>query len=146
MSLSLKQSKLFSGLLLLLVGMPAFAHEIEMAGDVAATFHIEPNHQPRAGKPARAWFALTRRGGTPISLAQCKCQLAIYKLPRGKNTATPLMKPALSSLNVEQYKGVPQATITFPKPGLYELVLTGTSQAGATFKSFTLDYQVTVLP
>jgi hypothetical protein len=145
MSRRLKQSKVFSGLLLL-VGIPAFAHEIKTGQDVAATFHIEPNHQPRVGKPAKAWFALTRRGGKTIPLAQCKCQLAVYKLPRLKHLGIPLMKPALSSLNVERYKGVPQATITFPKPGLYELELKGTSQPGSTFKPFTLNYQVTVLP
>jgi hypothetical protein len=131
----------------MLVGMPTFAHEIKTShDDVAATFHIEPNHQPRAGKPAKAWFALTRRGGALLPLTQCDCQLAVYQLPRAKGIGTPLMKPTLSSLNVEQYKGVPQAVMTFPKTGLYELELKGMPKAGATFKPFTLNYQVTVLP
>ena len=39
------------------------AHEVEVSGDVAATFHLEPNHNPRAGETAKVWFALTRRGG-----------------------------------------------------------------------------------
>jgi len=34
--------------------------------DVAAVFHIEPEHNPRAGKPSLTWFALTRKGGQLI--------------------------------------------------------------------------------
>jgi hypothetical protein len=48
-----------------------FAHEVEVSGDVAATFHLEPNHNPRAGEKSRVWFALTRKGGQIIPLEQC---------------------------------------------------------------------------
>jgi hypothetical protein len=36
----------------LLLPKPALvsAHEVEISGDVAATFHIEPNHNPKAAK------------------------------------------------------------------------------------------------
>ena len=47
---------------------PAYSHEVEISGDVAATFHIEPNHNPKAGQTTQAWFALTRKGGTIIPL------------------------------------------------------------------------------
>ncbi|MEX0270048.1 hypothetical protein AB3R30_12960 [Leptolyngbyaceae cyanobacterium UHCC 1019] len=132
-------------LISLLLVAPVLAHEIKTsaARDVAATFHIEPNHNPTAGKPSTAWFALTRRGGQVIPLAQCNCQLAVYPVPRKARNA-PLIKPTLSKFNIERYKGVPATTITFPKAGIYELKLSGTAKPGANFQPFSLSYRVTV--
>jgi hypothetical protein len=128
----------------LLLNAPVLAHEIKTlkTGDVAATFHIEPNHNPTAGKPSTAWFALTRRGGKVIPLDQCNCQLAVYPIPHTRKT--PLVRPTLNKLDVERYKGVPAATIIFPKAGMYELKLTGTAKPGANFQPFSLSYTVTV--
>ena len=58
------------------------AHNVEISNEVAATFHIEPNHNPRVGQETQAWFALTRRGGQTIPLSACNCQLKVYTLPR----------------------------------------------------------------
>ncbi len=124
---------------------PVGAHEVETskAGDVAANFHLEPNHQPKAGKPARAWFALTRRGGKVIPLSQCACTLAVYPVPRRTGT-TPLIKPSLTAVNVEKYQGIPSANITFPQTGRYELELVGKAKAGENFQPFKFSYEVTV--
>lgn len=122
---------------------PVVAHEVETAGNVAALFHIEPGHHPKAGVPSKAWFALTRRGGQIISLAQCNCQLAVYAMPRSGKTP-PVLRPALGALTVERYKGVPGATIVFPKAGMYELELSGNPKAGANFQPFRFSYKVTV--
>ncbi|KAM3094906.1 hypothetical protein ACKFKF_26275 [Phormidesmis sp. 146-12] len=123
---------------------PVVAHEIETSSDVAATFHIEPGHNPKAGVPSKAWFALTRRGGQMIPLSQCNCQLAVYPIPHQKGKTPPLLKPALTSLNVERYKGIPSAAIVFPRAGRYELELTGKPKLGANFQPFSLSYTVTV--
>ncbi len=147
MRLFLNRSKVLGSLLTpLLFVAPGVAHEIETskARDVAATFHIEPSHNPTAGKPSTAWFALTRRGGKVIPLAQCNCQLAVYPVPYQAGKTPPVMKPTLNKLDVERYKGVPAATITFPKAGMYELKLTGTAKSGANFQPFSLSYRVTV--
>ncbi len=119
------------------------AHEVEVSGDVAATFHLEPNHNPRAGQPARAWFALTRRGGQIIPLEQCNCKLAVYPKEH-KEGDKPLMQPPLKAISAEKYQGIPGADIVFPKAGIYELELSGTAKAGANFKPFELNYTVTV--
>jgi hypothetical protein len=120
-----------------------WAHEVEVSGDVAATFHLEPNHNPRAGQPAIVWFALTRRGGQIIPLEQCKCKLGVYT--KGyKQGDKPLMQPPLKAISAERYKGIPGADIVFPKPGIYELELSGTAQNKANFKPFKLTYTVTV--
>lgn len=120
-----------------------FAHEVEVSGDVAATFHLEPNHNPRAGETAKVWFALTRRGGKIIPLDQCNCKLAVY--PKGyKEGDKPLTQPPLKAVSAERYKGIPGAEIVFPKAGIYELELSGTAKIAANFKPFKLTYAVTV--
>ena len=119
------------------------AHEVEVSGDVAATFHLEPNHNPRAGETAKVWFALTRRGGQIIPLEQCNCKLAVY--PKGhKEGDKPLIQPLLKAVSAERYQGIPGADIVFPKAGIYELELSGTAKTAANFKPFKLSYIVTV--
>ncbi|OCQ94663.1 hypothetical protein BCD67_04125 [Oscillatoriales cyanobacterium USR001] len=127
----------------LLTSTSVFAHEVEVSGDVAATFHLEPNHNPRAGEQSRVWFALTRKGGQIIPLDQCNCQLAVYSHPH-KEEDKPLMQPRLEAISAEQYKGIPGANIVFPKAGIYDLEISGNAKAGANFKPFELNYTVTV--
>lgn len=132
-------------LLSVLIATPVAAHTVKVSGDVAAVFHMEPNHNPKAGQTSRAWFALTRKGGQLIPLQQCNCKLAVYSKPH-KEGSRPLLQPALKPISAEQYQGVPGADITFPKAGIYELELSGTSKSGASFRPFKLSYEVTVQP
>lgn len=122
---------------------PAIAHKVEISGDVGGTIHLEPNDNPQAGKATLAWIALTRKGGQTIPLQQCNCQLAVYAEPRQKD-ATPLLQPSLKSVSAEKYQGIPGAEIIFPKPGAYQVELKGTPKAGANFKPFQLNFDVTV--
>lgn len=135
------------GLLLLsaLIATPVAAHTVKVSGDVAALFHVEPDHNPKAGHPSLAWFALTRKGGQVIPLQQCNCKLAVYPEPH-KEGSQPLIQPTLKSVSADQHKGIPGADITFPKAGIYELELSGTPKAGASFRPFQLTYEVTVQP
>ncbi|SKB16197.1 conserved exported hypothetical protein [Planktothrix sp. PCC 11201] len=121
----------------------AIAHEVEVSGDVAVTFHLEPNHNPRAGEKAIIWFALTRRGGKIIPLSECNCQLAIYREPRSPNTQ-PLMRPQLKAIAAEKYQGIPGTEVIFPQAGIYQLELKGTSKDNNSFKPFKTNYSVTV--
>ncbi|OYE00686.1 hypothetical protein CDG79_33785 [Nostoc sp. 'Peltigera membranacea cyanobiont' 232] len=122
---------------------PASAHKVEVAGDVGGTIHIEPNDNPRAGEPSQTWFALTRRGGKVIPLAQCNCRLAVYAEPYAAGEP-PLLEPQLEAVAAERYQGIPGAEITFPKPGIYELQLNGKPVSGARFKPFQFKFEVTV--
>ena len=122
---------------------PASAHKVEVAGDVGGTLHIEPNDNPRAGEPSQAWFALTRRGGKVIPLAQCNCQLAVYAEPYAAGEPA-LLEPELKPVATERYQGIPGAEIVFPKPGIYELQLNGKPVSGARFKPFEFKFEVTV--
>lgn len=129
---------LFLGLLI----TPALAHNVEVSGDVAATFHLEPNHNPKAGEPAQVWFALTRKGGQIIPLEQCNCKLSVYSQPR--QDTSPVLEPPVKAISADGYQNIPGAEIVFPKVGAYEVELNGTPKAGANFKPFQLNYEVTV--
>ncbi|HEY9828501.1 MAG TPA: hypothetical protein V6D19_23945 [Stenomitos sp.] len=136
---------LVTGILsVILVGSSASAHTVKVSGDVAVTFHIEPNHNPKAGKPSQAWFALTRQGGKPIPLEQCDCRLVVHSQPH-REEESPLLTPALKPLTTAPYPEVPSAILTFPQSGAYELELSGKPKAGATFRPFVASYAVTVL-
>lgn len=126
-----------------LLAAPAFAHKIEISGDVAGTWHVEPNHNPKAGEPARVWVALTRQGGQILPLSQCDCKLAIYPEPHTEGSS-PLLEPALKLISAEQYQGIPGADVIFPEIGIYKLELSGTPVNGANFQSFKINYTVTV--
>jgi hypothetical protein len=129
--------------LLTVVSIPAIAHNVEISEEVAATFHIEPNHNPQVNQPTTAWFALTRRGGNSIPLSQCNCTLRVYSVPR-TNNVKPLLKPRLIPLNVEKFQEIPSAKITFPQAGTYELEISGTAK-DHSFTPFKLTYTVNVV-
>jgi hypothetical protein len=114
------------------------AHNVKTSGNVAATFHIEPNHNPKAGEPSQAWFALTKAGGEIIPLDRCNCQLRVI----AKNET--LKQPQLKAISAEQYKGIPGAEITFPKAGIYTLEISGTPKNAEDFNEFKFAYDVTV--
>ncbi|QXE23682.1 hypothetical protein B6N60_02372 [Richelia sinica FACHB-800] len=122
---------------------PASAHTVKIDGDVGGTLHIEPNDNPRAGEPAQAWFALTRKGGKVLPLAECNCQLAIYAEPYSPGEPA-LLEPALKPVQAERYQDIPGAEIVFPKPGAYQLQLKGKPVTGNGFRPFALNFSVTV--
>lgn len=134
---------LIAGLLIgCLTMLPAQAHKTEISGDVAGTWHLEPNHSPKAGEPARVWVALTQQGGQVISLEQCDCTLAVYAT--NQPDAAPVVQPTLQAMSPERFQNIPGAEITFPALGKYRLVLTGRPRAGATFAPFELSYTTIV--
>lgn len=134
---------LVSTCLLAVIAIPAIAHKVEVVGDVAGTWHIEPNHNPKAGTPARAWVALTRKGGQLVPLNQASCQMAVYAKPR-KSRDQPILRPTVKAIAAERYQGIPGADITFPKVGLYQLQLNCSPKTKGSFQPFQMQYDVTV--
>ncbi|HEY9763189.1 MAG TPA: hypothetical protein V6D07_11740 [Trichocoleus sp.] len=122
------------------LSLSASAHQVKVAGDVGGTLHIEPNDTARAGEPSQIWFALVRKGGEVIPLADCTCQLSVYSQPG----QTLLARPALGPLTVEGYAGIPAALVTFPDVGTYVLTLKGEPKEGRDFQAFDLSFEVTV--
>lgn len=129
-------------LTIFLLVFPANAHKTEVSGNVAGTWHIEPNHSPKAGEPAQVWVALTQQGGTIVSLEQCDCQLTVYE--GNATNSVPLLEPPLRAIAADNYQGIPGAEVVFPQIGQYQLKLTGRPRAGASFQPFELTYTVTV--
>lgn len=129
--------------LLTLIATPAFAHKVQVAQDVGSTLHVEPNDTPRAGESTLVWFALTRRGGQVIPLEQCNCELSVYTSTSAPNSP-PLLTPPLKAISAEQYHSIPGAELRFPKPGAYQLHLSGTPKAEGDFQPFKLKFEVTV--
>ncbi|EFA69682.1 hypothetical protein [Cylindrospermopsis raciborskii] len=119
------------------------AHTVKVSNDIGATIHIEPNDRARAGEVAPVWFALTQKGGKTVSLRDCNCHLAIYAQPHTPGEPA-LLEPPLKPMNVERYEGIPGAEITFPKPGVYELQLTGKPRTGENWQPFELKFEVMV--
>ncbi|NMG05490.1 hypothetical protein [Brasilonema sp. UFV-L1] len=128
----------------LTIAYPAIAHKVTTSADVGATLHIEPNDNPRAGESAKTWFALTRKGGKMIPLAECNCKLVVYAEPHSPKEP-PLLEPPLQPVSAERYQGVPGTEITFPRPGAYQLQLRGKPKnGGQSFQPFELKFAVTV--
>lgn len=126
-----------------IAGLPALAHTVRTANDVAATFHLEPDHNPTAGQPAQVWFLMTRRGGESIPLDACDCELAVYPEPRPLD-AEPLLEPPLEAIAAERYQNLPGAEVVFPRPGSYTLELRGQPKTEGDFQTFQFTYPVTV--
>lgn len=142
----MRQQILFSSLLLLAIfPTSALAHNIKTSGDVGVTFHIEPDHSPRAGEESQAWFALTRQGGELIALSECDCELKVY-LESANGSDEPILNPTLVAISPEQYRDIPGAEIVFPQPGIYQLELTGEPTQEGNFNPFQVSYPVTVNP
>lgn len=142
------RASLWPSALLALTAFPAAiplaqAHTTQVKGDVAGVWHIEPNHAPQAGKPAKVWIALTRRGGQIVPLSSANCQLKVYNKPR-KAGAKPRLQPTLKAITAERYRGIPGADVTFPAVGLYQLELSCAPKAKGTFQPFQMTYDVTV--
>jgi hypothetical protein len=135
----------------------ALAHQVEVAQEVGGTLHIEPNDMPRAGEEVLAWVALTRKGGQSISLAECNCQINIYRQPElGDDSpifsSAPLAVKGDASVNASG--SIPGIKFTFPQVGTYKLVISGQPKAIASespqtsetesFAPFELAFDVTV--
>lgn len=120
------------------------AHNVKTNVDVGVTFHIEPDHSPQTGQENQAWFALTRKGGELIPLAQCDCELNVYLESERNSREEPLFTPDLISLSPEKYQNIPGANLTFSKPGIYQLELTGKPKETGDFMPFQVSYPVTV--
>ncbi|MEC4880120.1 MAG: hypothetical protein SAL70_02055 [Scytonema sp. PMC 1070.18] len=122
----------------------ALAHKVTTAANVGAVLHLEPNDNPRAGEPTKTWFALTRKGGKVIPLTECDCKLSVYAQPYSPGEP-PLLEPPLQPVTAERYQGIPGTEIKFPRPGAYQLQLSGKPKQKNSFQPFELKYDVTVV-
>ena len=121
---------------LALTASSALAHEIARDGNVGGLLHIEPDDAPVVGKPNAFYFEVNQKGGKAILLAQCSCSLQVYA-GSARTGTQPLSTPKLA-----QATGELTASLNFPRPGAYTLVLAGQAKAGATFGKFSLSWVI----
>jgi hypothetical protein len=123
------------------IAHPVIAHNVEIAGDVAGLWHIEPNHDPTAGVPSRVWVALSQRGGTALPLDQLQCQMTIAQ--QGQTTRPPIVLTPKAIADPGQPSAL-GAMVTFPTTGAYDLSLTCKPQPSSAIATFAMGYDVTV--
>ncbi len=121
--------------------LSAHTVNIDRQAGVAGTWHIEPNHNPRANQPTRVWVALTTRGGKPIPLNSLQCRMAVFSVPR-RSGDVPLLQYPVKPVNAERWSNIPGADVVFPRAGRYQLQLNCTSTA--QLPPFQLTYDTTV--
>lgn len=121
--------------------LSAHTVNIDRQAGVAGTWHIEPDHNPRANQPTRVWVALTTRGGKQIPMNSLQCRMAVFNLPRRSGDA-PLQRYPVKPVNAERWSDIPGADVVFPKAGRYQLQLKCTSTA--QLSPFQLTYDTTV--
>lgn len=130
----------------------ALAHQVELSQEVGGTLHVEPSDTPRAGEEVLVWVALTRKGGMPISLAECDCQIDVYQQPE-QGDDQPILSPVPLAVQgdaaVGSLAGIPGAKFTFPAVGTYKLVISGQPKAAPaaeieSFAPFELAFDMTV--
>jgi hypothetical protein len=123
------------------VESPLEAHQTEVQGNLAITWHVEPDDRPVAGKPAQVRLILTRAGGVIVPLADCDCTLKIWTVPPQPQ---PLITPPLRSIDAEQKTGIPAADVIFPARGEYDLELKGSPKGEADFIPFDFKHRILV--
>jgi hypothetical protein len=132
------------------VAPTVIAHNVEIAGEVAGLWHIEPNHDPTAGIPSRVWVALSQRGGQALPLDQLQCQLTIVQqgAKPGTQSNNPPSPPPIvlepKPLNDPSQPSALGSMVSFPRTGAYELRLACKPQPGSSIAAFVMNYEVTV--
>lgn len=125
------------------VFLSAHTVNIDRQAGVAGTWHIEPDHNPRANQPTRVWVVLTQRGGKPIPLASLQCRMSVFHLPRWAGDRAVQQLP-VKGVNAENWRNIPGADVVFPRVGRYQLQLNCNPQGQTNLSPFQLTYETTV--
>jgi hypothetical protein len=111
------------------------AHSLKIDGSMAAILHTTPDDNPVSGRPSKYLLFFDDASGR-FALSACNCTVVIREGNKVIATQT------LFSLA----QTIPGGTVTFPKAGVYDLVVTGRPIKSDTFQQFTLDYPLRVAP
>jgi hypothetical protein len=101
------------------------AHVLETDNTIGSIIHIDPEDDPIVGEPAHLYFDIKDKTDR-FSLQACNCTVTIERnggiMHTQEFTHTQEKNPAFE--------------YTFPKKGVYEIVLSGTPHDGKSFDSF----------
>jgi len=131
----------------------ASAHVLQENNGVSAVLHIDPDDNPEAAVPTKLQLAFGEQNGT-FSLKQAS-HLRVDVLQQGKQ----LQQVPVTPVTSDDTSGV--AVVTFPKVGIYQVVVSGSTPqvpsfqlvytervatvAGATNESATSSLQVVLI-
>ena len=115
-------------LLLLFLATPGLvsAHFLAMSGDIGAVLHTDPDDNPIVRQPTTFYLEIKQRSST-FNLANCDCSVAL-----SQGSANLYSQPLTS----------PSFTYTLPTKAVYGLDLRGTPLNGASFKPFSLHWDI----
>lgn len=118
-----------------LLAMPGFvsAHELESDNGISAVLHLPPDDKPISGETTKYEFLVSDQKGQ-LSLTDCDCKVLLKK--NGQ-----LIKSQQLQVTDDQ-RGY--GSVIFPKPGVYNLELTGAPRANADFDDFEFENSVRV--
>jgi len=121
--------------LLYFVVIPASAHEVKRAGNVAVLLHMEPQDSPVINEPATLYLSFDD-DNKKFSLVDCECKVEI------KNGSSTLHS---QNLVIQEAFGHNAGSVdfTFPSKGIYTVDLTAVSKTGK-FEKINLSYDVRI--
>ena len=120
-----------------LLPQAAEAHTIATAGSLEVLLHVDPDDQPRSSEPATLYVSFSDSSGR-FNLAQCACRLEVSR--NGQSLSSGALKPDPGSRSLALYP------ITFARPGVYHVALTGRPAAGSSWAKFAVGYDLRVEP
>ncbi len=112
----------------------ASAHVLETDGPIGAVLHIDPDDDPIVGQDAHFYFDFKAKG-TSFNLNNCSCNFEILENNNQINSQS------LTSSGQDTTSA--HVTFNFPKKGIYQLLVTGTS-TNSSFPDFKLSYDLRV--
>lgn len=112
-----------------------FAHILRTDGPITAELHLPPDDKPVAGSPVT--YVLAFEDSTKkFSLPSCDCAATFRKNGTVVKTVSLATQNPSTSTN----------SITFMRPGSYELEVTGSPKIAGAFQQFHLTYPITIAP
>jgi hypothetical protein len=113
-----------------------FAHTVKSDNEVGAVMHINPSDEPKAGQESVLNFEFKDKDGV-FSLDNCSCDLLINlngeELFSTKLTAVSETSDLSASI-----------TYVFPKPGNYNIQISGEPVDDKSYKNFNLSFEAPV--
>jgi len=112
---------------------PVSAHTTRVDGPISVQLHIEPNDLPVDNVPTHYLLSF-RDQNSVFSLADCTCGVQIQANGKTISTVTLGSEAPLATIQ----------TFTFPKPGVYTMIVSGTPKSTNTFSPFSVSYSIRV--
>ncbi|MBW4062159.1 hypothetical protein HJC99_06310 [Candidatus Saccharibacteria bacterium] len=122
--------------LCLVVPVEVSAHQLATNNGMSVILHVNPNDTPVAGGVSGLeFYFIPVSANTVFKLSDCHCQVRV------KDGSKTLVDAPLGGMTSGQSQGV--ANVTFPRLGVYAVMVTGTSKSGQ-FASFSTSYELRV--